>query len=424
MIAADFHRFAGIVPGIVPVRSMGQRGAMGLNRVVSTAEASPELHEHRVNWQRIRPILVDVSVVFLLSRLLFYGAALLAPYFVPAYAGDGYEPWYTGAPALVDASWRWDSGWYGTIMRQGYDNGHGVAFFPLYPLLVRGLLVVVPDAWVYVLGVLVNHILFAAGLVLVWLYAASLGGRAIARRAIIWLSLFPTSYFFSAAYSEPLFLLLGAGTLLLSQRGRFAAAGLAGGLATLTRPTGIILAIPCLVDLIRRRDIGWRRRLLPFLLIPMGSVSYLAYLAWRFGDPLHFVHVEGAGWGHAWMFPPLALVRSVQLSFSGELHGVSALMNGVNTLAAIGAIIFAWRLWRWDQRGAAFVLAGVLLPLSVGIAGMPAVSLARYVVVLFPIFILLARWTPHRWQQAVVAVLFVPAQILLTMLFVQWYWVI
>jgi hypothetical protein len=377
----------------------------------------------RFAWRRIRPILVDVGIVFLLSRLLFYGAVLLAPHLIHAYAGDGYEPWYTGAPTLIDASWRWDSAWYEDIMRHGYDAGHSVAFFPLYPLLVRGLLLVAPERWLYDLGVLVNHLLFAAALVLVWLYAESLGGPAIARRAIIWLGLFPTSFFFSAAYSESLFLLLGAGTLLFLQRGRYGAAGLMGGLATLTRPTGIILAVPCLVDLIGRRDIGWRR-LLPFLLIPMGIASYMAYLAWRFGDPMRFVHVEGGGWDHAWMLPPLALLRSIQLSVSGELHGVTALMNGVNTLAAIGAIAAAVLLWRWDQRGAAFVMAGVLLPLTMGVAGMPTLSLARYVVVLFPLFILLGRWTERWWQQAVVVMLFVPAQILLAMLFVQWYWVI
>ena len=371
----------------------------------------------------MRPILVDVGVVFLLSRLLFYGAVLLAPHLIHAYAGDGYEPWYTGAPTLIDASWRWDSAWYEDIMRQGYDAGHSVAFFPLYPLLVRGLLLVAPERWLYDLGVLVNHLLFAAALVLVWLYAESLGGPAIARRAIIWLSLFPTSFFFSAAYSESLFLLLGAGTLLFLRHGRYGTAGLMGGLATLTRPTGIILAVPCLVDLIGRRDIGWRR-LLPFLLIPMGIASYMAYLAWRFDDPMRFVHVEGRGWDHAWMLPPLALLRSIQLSVSGELHGVTALMNGVNTLAAIGAIAAAVLLRRWDQRGAAFVMAGVLLPLTMGVAGMPTLSLARYVVVLFPLFILLGRWTECWRQQAVVVMLFVPAQILLAMLFVQWYWVI
>jgi hypothetical protein len=55
---------------------------------------------------------------------------------------------------------------------------------------------------------------------------------------------------------------------------------------------------------------------------------------------------------------------------------------------------------------------------------MPTLSLARYVVVLFPLFILLGRWTERWRQKAVVVMLFVPAQILLAMLFVQWYWVI
>lgn len=397
---------------------------MGSHRAVSTAGIAPGRETHRRTWEGIRPVLVDVGIVFFISRLLFYGSALLAPYLVPAYAGDGYEPWHTGASALIDASWRWDSAWYDDIMRHGYDNGHSVAFFPLYPLLVRSLLVVLPDGWLYLLGAMVNHVLFAAALVLVWLYAASLGGPAIARRSVVCLSLFPTAFFFSAAYSESLFLLLGAGTLLCLQRGRSGSAGLAGALATLTRPTGVILAVPCLVDLIRRREIDWRRGLLPPLLIPMGIASYMAYLAWRFGDPLRFVHVEGVGWDHAWMLPPLALAQSVQLSVSGELHGVSALMNGVNTLAAIWAIVMALLLWRWDQRGAAFVLAGVLWPLSVGVASMPALSLARYVVVLFPLFILLARWTERRWQQVAVSFLFVPAQIFLAMLFVQWYRVI
>lgn len=124
------------------------------------------------------------------------------------------------------------------------------------------------------------------------------------------------------------------------------------------------------------------------------------------------------------MLPPLALARSVQLSVSGDLHGVTALMTGINTLAAIGAIVAAVLLWRWDERGAAYVMAGVLLPLTVGVTGIPTLSMARYVVVLFPVFILLARWTGRWWQQAVVVLLFLPAQVLLTMLFVQWYWVI
>ncbi len=124
------------------------------------------------------------------------------------------------------------------------------------------------------------------------------------------------------------------------------------------------------------------------------------------------------------MFPLVAVFDAAKLAVTGHLHGVSALMNLINTVAAIWALVLGVLLWRWNAAGAAFVLVSALVPLTSAIDGMPTISMARYVVVLFPLFVLLARWITTRWMQVLTTMLFVPANILLTMLFVRWYWVI
>ncbi len=377
----------------------------------------------------IRLMLADVTVVFLLSRLLFYGATALALLTIPEYSGSQYVPWHVPAPALVEASWRWDAAWYLTIMRDGYHWQPGesnLAFFPLYPLLVRGTLLVLPPNWLFVIGILINHVLFFAALMVIWHYAEFQAGRAVARRTIYFLSIFPTSFFFSAAYSEPAFLLVSAASLALLQRGKFLSAGLAGFFATLTRPTGLLLAVPYLVEVYRQREATWPtrpRRFLSILLIPAGIAAFMAYLSWTFGNPLLFLKAQSA-WGHTWMFPLVAVFDAAKLAVTGQLHGVPALMNLINTVAAIWALVLGVLLWRWNAAGAAFVLVSALVPLTSAIDGMPTISMARYVVVLFPLFVLLARWTATRWMQVLVTVLFLPANILLTMLFVRWYWII
>lgn len=387
---------------------------------------------HAWLWPRLHaglPMLGDVAAVFLLSRIIFYVSATIAFAAIPEYAGSDYAPWHAPAPALIDASWRWDAGWYLSIVEHGYQwtgSGEGnVAFFPLYPLLIRAALAVLPASTVYVVGVLLNHVVFFVALMAVWLYANHLGGRGVAQRTVYLLSIFPAAFFFSAAYTESLFLLTSAAALLALQRGRFGAAGVAGFFAALTRVPGLYLGLPYLIAVWQRLAPSWSgrlRQLAPLALIPAGLGAYMLHLWQRVGDPLAFLKVQD-GWDHTRLFPLVSLYRATQIIIDSP-RDLAWAMGVVNTGAAILALALAVVALRRDWPGGSYALVSVLATLTFPIAGMPTISLARYVAVLFPMFIPIARWA-SRWPVLVLLTgLFLPAQAILAALFVRWYWVI
>ncbi|HET7035817.1 MAG TPA: mannosyltransferase family protein [Thermomicrobiaceae bacterium] len=375
-----------------------------------------------------RPMLVDVSLAFLLSRLIFYAAALVALWALPEYHAGAYVPWHTPSPALIDASWRWDAGWYGTIIAHGYrlvPGQNNVAFFPLYPLLVRLALLPFSLKWMYLAGVLVNHLAFLAALVAIWSYVERTGGRGLARRTLYLLAIFPGSFFFAAAYSESVFLLTAAGVFLALQRGRY---GLAGGcalLASLTRPPGILLALPIAVELWRRHRAGiseLARRGTALLLVPLGPLLLMSYFWWRFGQPLVFLSAQGS-WTRTRATPWWTLTKSLDLIESGGGWNLQ-LMVVVNTAAVLLALVLGLALLGREPAAAVFVLASIAVPLAFPPSTNPSTSLARFVVVLFPLFVQLARWARQRLTLALLTAVFLPTNFLLAALFVRWYWVV
>jgi hypothetical protein len=156
---------------------------------------------------------------------------------------------------LVAPAARWDAAWYLTIAHYGYRPDLGAftasrtAFFPLYPLGLRA----VSDLGVpaTAAGVLLSLCALALGLYglhrLSTLEAARLrlaDGGAIARLAVLSCALGPMAFFFSAVYSESLYLALSVGVFLCARRGRWALAAACAALAAATRSTGIVLALP------------------------------------------------------------------------------------------------------------------------------------------------------------------------------------
>jgi hypothetical protein len=282
------------------------------------------------------------------------------------------------------------------------------AFFPVYPALVHAL------AWVtgseLVAGVLLS---LAAGAVAAWVLAELarplLGPRG-ARDAVLYLALYPVGFVFTSLYSDGLFLALSAAAFLAAVRGRPVAAGLLGGLATGTRLIGLAL-LPALALLLwRGRDPRALARLAPLLLIPAAVGLYALYLDWRLGDPWAFTSAQ-ADWNReASLLGPLDGLRDAVLSAG---RGARQLLElppegpgneqrvGLWNLSHLAVLLAAgWLTWvAWVRLGAAYGLYSattLAIALAAPAEGFPLVSLPRFLLADFPLFLALAALTDGR----------------------------
>jgi Mannosyltransferase (PIG-V) len=368
------------------------------------------------------------------SRLVVLASGMLGVLFFGRAAGTGgFDPRGLTAPfgyfgnLFVAPFARWDSVWYLAIAHGGYGHEAArTAFFPLYPLLLRGLgLVIGSDL---VAGVLVSLVAFAVALVLLYrLVALELGGE-LARATVLLVAFCPMAYFFSAVYSESLFLALSLGCLLAARSGRWAWAGVLGGLGAASRNSGITLIVPLVLLFLYgpRADsarplvrAGWRRvlprhRVTPALawtlLVPAGLAAYVAFLALRTGDGLapfhaqqvwyrHFAGPFGGVWAGtvaAWdglrqlvHGPPPPLYFTPAGGDPMMVAGQNLMLFGFLVLGAI-AVVGAFR--RLPVAYGGYALAALALPLSYPVSPQPLASLPRYEVVLFPLFMWAAEW--------------------------------
>lgn len=288
---------------------------------------------------------------------------------------------------------QWDAEHYIVVAVEGYSYAPGAysntAFFPLFPWLVHlGSAVLgrvdVPTASAVGL-VVANVSLFVALMYLAALVARDLG-RAAARRSVLYVLLFPTTVFLSAPYAEPLFLATAVGSLYHARRGEWYRAGVAGGLAALTRPFGILLVIPIAIELYRQRARPWA---LPSLaLVPAGTALFFGFLQWRFGDPWLYVRANEV-WGRhvAPPWEPLLEFLTADVVVFGWYHSL------VDLSFVAGMVIVAVVAWRrLPPSYAALGSAGLLFALSTSVW----ISTPRHAVALFPLIVAMAVYGERR----------------------------
>ena len=393
-----------------------------------------------------RAALIAAAVV-LVSRLLTFVVAYRASFSAHLEAvplhwrfPERAEAFHGFFGHLLNPWAHWDGVWFLRIASNGYADPHSPAFFPLYPIAVRGV------GWLFggfeLGGIVLSLVLFAGCCALLFaLVNADLGPR-VALLSVVYLTLFPTSFFFQAIYSEGLFLLLTLACFICARDGRWWLAGLAGFLATLTRSAGVLLVVPMLVYYFEQRD--WRlartdAHVLALLLVPAGLAAWMAYLWHRTGDPLAFSHVQ-RDWGRAFAAAPLvvweglleALRGARQLLWPAPRAGhplqsayfppTANLLGLPFLVVALGALVAGIR--RLPVAYTGYAVVSLLFYLSFPVRGAPLLSLPRFVIVVFPLFVALAAVSERRrWLQAVFIAVFVLGLMLLTARFAAFDWV-
>ena len=371
-------------------------------------------------------VLALASVALLPDATRIPGAAELqipGPVGVPGWAAQATT---AGWHNMFTAWERFDALWFLRIADEGYRIGDGsAAFFPGWPLLIRGGSVVLgghPFAAATLLG---NLAAFGAMVVLYFLTVSERGERQ-ARDAVILLAVFPTAFFLFAPYSEAPFLLFTLLAFWGARREKWWIAGLAGAAAALTRNVGLLL-VPALVveALIRRREDGGRLapRLLGAVGPAAGTLAVLAYWASVTGDWLEPIHVQTT-WQREGAFAGATLVEGTREAFGwiGVFPGGYHLMDWLLVVPVLGAAV--WGAFILRPAYSVYVWASMLVPLSYAFEPRPLMSLPRFTLVLFPLLWVGTDLIERRRVPKTALVAGSAATLgALTLLFTNWYYI-
>ena len=364
----------------------------------------------------------DALWIFLWSRLALWAAAIFALLaFVPNRHPNA-DRW--DSPRLhelgygIDVWARWDSDWYLLIAEEGYSDSPSStpAFFPLYPALVGALGRLLAGHYVLA-GVLLSLAACAVALVLLHRLALDLLGIDGARRAVLYLAIFPTALFLGAVYSESLYLALALGSFLLARRGRFLGAGVIAGLALLTRPVGIAL-LPALAVLAWRSSDRRRALLGVAAAVPLAAV-YPVLLGLWIGEPFAPLRAQEGIWERtlSWAGPLGGLWKGLAALADADPARTLALnvQQLAFTLLFLALAVLAWR--RFGAPYGLFALVSLAIPLSFPAERFPLLSMSRFGLVVFPLVLALAALGARkRLHEAIIAV----SALLLGVAVVQW----
>lgn len=322
----------------------------------------------------------------------------------------------------VLAIWqRFDTNWFLKIAERGYSAEDGsTVYMPLYPLLIRvvGSLLFGNDL---LAALLISNLAWVAVLYLIYRFTEDHFDEGAAKRALVYLALFPTAFFFLAAYTESLFLALAVGSLYAAHKDNLLWASLLGALAALTRLQGVMLLVP-LAHIAWTQDgapnfrtKGQRlQELLPLWLIPLATLGYLLYsnlsLLSSYEGELHARFV--LPWENVWLSSALIL------------EGRASVPDVANLVVTLLFGAMAIMVWRTMPRALGlYTVLMFLAPLFRMTTTQPLVSMTRYVLVLFPVFMLFGLWGKNGWVNRAMVYPSVLLSLYFSAQFWMWGWV-
>lgn len=347
---------------------------------------------------------------------------------------------------------RWDSAWYLQIARQGYFSAQSTAFFPLYPVLTS-LLGHVFRGNFALGGLLISLASCLGAFILLYKLVELDFGPGIARRTVLFLAIFPTSFFFQAIYTESLFLLLGIASLYAARRQRYLLAGCLGFLAALTRNTGLLLLLPLAIIYFKQHHRNWRqiREDAIFLLFPLAGLGlWMLYLGIHFRNPWLFSDVQQQ-WARQFISPlrggPLnAFYHGFIIAADWSRHIPGGFIQSFwphtardrsflateadfdfifGSFFAIMSIAAFWRLpWEYPVYSLALIMVPASFPHTPSNLTSPLFSMPRFVLPAFPVLMLLAIWSEkRRWLNFVIVPVFLVLLLFLCSRFILQEWV-
>lgn len=315
---------------------------------------------------------------------------------------------------------RWDAQSYLSIARHGYtsvgERSFQIVFFPFYPFLVSLLSIITRD--VFVSALLISGIASIALGLLFYRLVKLDHSENIGMSSVWFLFIFPTGYFLHIPYTESLFLALVIGCFYFVRKQKWLLAGLLGFFACATRINGLILclALPFEIWLIwretKRFDVRWSW----LGLIPFGFVSYLMINYFVMGNAFSFLDAQREHWQKFLQPPWTSIYRKSKEVFDNPLSKIDGFFELFFAAIGLIAIILGWKYLRPSYR--VWMIASWLLFVSTAWL----LSVPRYVLTMFPLFILIALMSKNKWVGQLISFCSILYLALFIIQFVQGRW--
>jgi len=360
---------------------------------------------------RVPISLREALFLFILLRLSLSVYAIAATFLFqvpPPCFHNGVVDWTSmpvlyadGADARLFGVWqRWDACWYLRIAEFGYEAGEpGTAFFPLYPLAIRLL-----GPW------LLGNLTFAALIISGIAYVAAMAilhamvsrdfDRGTAERSMLYLSVFPTAFFLFAPFTESVFLALALGAIYGMRTGRYGLALGAALLVGLTRPQGFLLTIPLgweALVLLRAHRFAPGYRLATSTAVAAAGAPVVGFgsfvLVSKLVTGLSPFDADREHWGYANAAPWDVLANAWRWMLDPANAGfanIQALTGFHLVMIATFVALFVVGLRTLPLTYSLYV-APQLLVITMGGPTTPLQSASRFMLAMFPIFVVLGR---------------------------------
>ncbi len=314
---------------------------------------------------------------------------------------------------LIDLRIHWDSFWYLKIAKEGYEYAPGkmssIAFFPLYPGLIRTISAL-PLVSPGLAGWIISTLALGVGLIFLYKLVKEFHPEIDPIQVIILLLVFPTAFFLNSVYTESLFLALSIIFFYYLFRKEFILAAAFLSLASFCRINGLFLFVPFVYEYLK--TFGLKRfinvNLVSFLVAGLGIFSFTTYQYIYFNEPLAFFKSQ-MEWGRKFTFN----AGHLQLISPAPYANLAADLLFLTTAIIAGVLLLKYSRVSYGL----YVLTTMLVAASTG----TLMSVSRFSLILFPVFILIASFKNRHFQFAwqLVSILLLA---MYTAFFVNNYW--
>ena len=374
-------------------------------------------------WNAILFPFLVTRTVWILIAYFAYGNYAVNPTY-QKYFERGY---FLTKYFILDIFARWDANWYFSIIKNGYQPSadltkyySNMAFFPLYPYLVKSLGWLgldLPNAYYIAVGLLLSNVLFILAMMLLYrLIIMEMGfGEDAAKRTLGLLFVFPAGFFFSSFYTESLFLFIALAGFTFALQEKWLWTGIFAALGVLTRSQGVGLLIALAWLYMEKRN--WHLReirasALWFALAPLALLAHFYYLYLKSGQVFAIFEAMSA-WGRISTYnlaDPFRNLRSPSL----DVFKIDLMFFLLFLICSL------YILWKWPFKAyGIFALLMCVLPVYTGLL----VSVSRYMAIIFPVFILLGEKLKNRNGYTALQAVWFALQVLYFAGWVNYYWI-